>query len=388
VSDLWRRQPALGPGSAPRTTHPPLFPCWPFSRDFALSVLTGTCATLFLVACGAQGPPRPPRVEQPERVTDLAVMQVGRTLELSFTPPVLATDGERLSKPLEVEIFRTVTAAGEKSPETSASPNPWITLTEADLNQSAQGRKMTHIARLPDEEFNRLQGSTFTLTLRALTRGFRRHPVESEFSNSVRLALLGVSAPIENLQARTTEKALELSWSAPARRVEGSSLPGLAGYRVYMSRSGKPHSFQLLGEAPSETYAFKNFEFGRAYFFKVRAVFRQDGWRAESEDSEPCEVTPRDTFPPASPAGLEAVYAASGVELIWTANAEPDLAGYSVYRREEGGGTSRLNKELLRTPIFTDTTVEAGHKYFYRVTAVDLANNQSPPCEESAVDTK
>jgi len=82
-------------------------------------------ALCLLAACAAQGPPQPPRVERPEQITDLAVTQVGRTLDLSFTPPELAADGERLSKPLEIEIFRTVAPAGQKpAPARSAAINP------------------------------------------------------------------------------------------------------------------------------------------------------------------------------------------------------------------------------------------------------------------------
>jgi fibronectin type 3 domain-containing protein len=81
------------------------------------------------------------------------------------------------------------------------------------------------------------------------------------------------------------------------------------------------------------------------------------------------------------------LYTNGAVELVWTANTEKDLAGYYVYRREDGEQPRRLNKELLRTPILRDASVQPSHTYFYRVTAVDLSGNESQPSEEVEVET-
>ncbi len=42
------------------------------------------------------------------------------------------------------------------------------------------------------------------------------------------------------------------------------------------------------------------------------------------------------------------------------------------------GIVEKLNRELVDTPIFRDTSIEPGHKYSYWVSAVDLARNESP----------
>src|SRR3989449_2048020 len=97
-----------------------------------IRTIAAGCA-LLLAACASQGPPRPPRIEKPERVTDLAVVQIGRALVLSFTPPALATDGERLSKPLEIQIFRSVTPPGQKTVDALGAGQPWTTLLGSDL---------------------------------------------------------------------------------------------------------------------------------------------------------------------------------------------------------------------------------------------------------------
>jgi len=345
-------------------------------------------AALFFIACGVQGPPRPPRVEQPAPVTDLAVAQKGRTLELSFALPLLATDGERLTKPLEVQVFRAITPAGREAPNTAAGLNPWLTLPAEDLARYTQGEKVIFPITLSPDEFRQGQGATFAFAVRTLTRGFRRRPVESESSNVLHTTVLDVPEPVKDFQVRATESALELSWSAPDRSVTGQPVSNFAGYRVYRSRAGKPGSFQLLPEVSAPSYRDAEFEFNRAYFYKVAAITREAGRVAESEDSPLAEITPRDTFPPAAPQGLSAIYAADAVELVWAANAEPDLAGYNVYRREEDGRPQRVNPEVLRTPIFRDSSVTTGHQYRYYVTALDLTNNESSPSEQVLVETQ
>jgi hypothetical protein len=189
------------------------------------------------------------------------------------------------------------------------------------------------------------------------------------------------------MEGKTTEKAIELRWRPPAKTLEGLPVRYLAGYRVYRSPTGKLGSFQLLGESKEPPYLDRDFEFGRSYSYEVRALFKDGGTTAESEGSQPYEVIPRDTFPPAPPTGLTALYTAAAVELVWTANSENDLAGYYVYRRENGEQPKKLNKELLRTPILRDVSVQPGHIYFYRVTALDLSNNESQPGEEISVET-
>ena len=133
--------------------------------------------------------------------------------------------------------------------------------------------------------------------------------------------------------------------------------------------------------------------FDHTYVYTVRSVIQVEGSDLESSDSQPVTVTPRDIFPPAVPQGLVAALlpgAAPGtvlVDLSWSINLETDLAGYHVYRSEQEGTTGQLvTSDLLPTPAVRDTSVEPGHRYWYTVTAVDRAGNESAPCTPVAVD--
>jgi fibronectin type 3 domain-containing protein len=104
-------------------------------------------------------------------------------------------------------------------------------------------------------------------------------------------------------------------------------------------------------------------------------------------------VTARDVFPPAAPTGIEAavIPATSGVpayiELSWAISPEADLAGYYVYRSEEEGSPGeRTDTEILLSPAFRDMSVRPGRRYFYRVSALDRAGNESPKSSATAVD--
>jgi len=303
-------------------------------------------------------------------------MQVGRTLRASFTLPRLATDGEQLTKPLEVELLRAAFPPGQAASGGQENLLPWRSFAPAEVEKHKRGSRFELTLPLSAEEFSAQKPLTLRFGVRTLTRGFRGRPVTSEVSNVVQLSLLEVPASVQGLQARTTERAIELRWAAPA--------PPVSAYRVYRSLTGEPDSFVLAAESAETTYRDGAFAFGRTYFYKVAAIVKEGGLVAASEDSPVVEVQARDTFPPAAPQGLTALYTSRAVELIWNASTEPDLDGYNVYRQEEGGAETRLTPQPLATPIFRDTAVAVGRKYTYRVTAVDLAHNESPPSAPAA----
>lgn len=327
-------------------------------------------------------------MEQPEPIADFAVVQRGRTLEMRFTLPQRATDGERLSKPLEIEIFRAITPAGQSATPSPAVLSLWQSLPAAPRGPSPAESTLVHRVILSEPELRGNWGATFTFAIRTLTRGFWRRPVESEFSNLAQVRLLDVSEPVADLRAQIEEKAIALSWSPPRRTLGGRDAAPVAGYRIYRSLTGQPESFHLQGEANSPIFHDKSFSFNQTYFYIVRTLSSEAGGVAESEDSPVISVTPRDTFPPAPPQGLTAIYAAGAVELVWTASPEADLAGYNVYRREGDQPFQKVNAEPLRTPVFRDASMVANRNYRYRVTAFDLADNESPPSEEAEVETR
>ena len=158
-----------------------------------------------------------------------------------------------------------------------------------------------------------------------------------------------------------------LTWTA-------NTEPDLAGYNVY--RSGAATGpFAKLNTALVTTTSFSdaNAPVGTSYY-RLTAV---DATGNESAQTASVSAIRPDTVAPAIPSGLTATGAAGGNTLAWTANTEPDLAGYNVYRSAATTGPfTKLNAALVTAATFNDTAAPVGTSY-YRVTAVDATGNES-----------
>jgi fibronectin type 3 domain-containing protein len=62
------------------------------------------------------------------------------------------------------------------------------------------------------------------------------------------------------------------------------------------------------------------------------------------------------------------------------------VAGYNVYRGIQSGGPySKLNSSVQSTTSYTDSTVQAGHTYYYITTAVDATSMESTSSNEVTI---
>ncbi len=105
----------------------------------------------------------------------------------------------------------------------------------------------------------------------------------------------------------------------------------------------------------------------------------EDPSRCETEGSVETGAGFVDIFPPAPPAGLAAAAEESLIRLFWTPGAEPDIAGYMVYRSDSGDAPFvPLTSAPIAATTYADTAVKRGRRYTYVVSAVDTA---SPPNE-------
>ena len=139
-------------------------------------------------------------------------------------------------------------------------------------------------------------------------------------------------------------------------------------------------------------YLDKTFEWEKKYEYRITTVttVQTHGISASvpGDSSRLVEVFTRDIYPPAQPAGLQAVFSSIGqkpfIDLTWAPNMEGDLAGYNVFRRVEGSQFEKLNKQLAQVSSFRDQNVEPGKRYIYSVSAVDLRGNESPRSAEAS----
>lgn len=83
------------------------------------------------------------------------------------------------------------------------------------------------------------------------------------------------------------------------------------------------------------------------------------------------------------PTGLAAAAGDTLVDLSWTQNTEPNLAGYNVYRSEtQGGPYTQINVGIVETNAYQDTSLTNGTTYYYVVTAVDTLSAKSAYSDE------
>jgi fibronectin type 3 domain-containing protein len=88
-------------------------------------------------------------------------------------------------------------------------------------------------------------------------------------------------------------------------------------------------------------------------------------------------VEVRDIAAPAAPAGLAVLPREGGLEVLWSPSAEPDLAGYRVYRAVGDGPLEKVAETGLGRTSWLDETTQRGVAYRFAVAAIDQAGNAS-----------
>jgi hypothetical protein len=371
----------------------------PRQQRFVLSIVIFNF--LLVGGCGAPGEPQPPSPPIPSTVNDLAAHQQGNGVLLVFTLPSRTVASEKLTEPPAIEIFRGLLKSNGSPDNKSFKLVYTIPGALAD-SYAAQG-KIQFTDPLPAQDLRATPGAVYAYRVRS--RASKKK--DSADSNTVTAKVYPVPDRIVSLDARVTQNAIELSWSLPEFPAAANSGETVTGYHLYRGEldasSPAPTSNDLSQAkwksppillAPSQTNSYRDtlFDFGKIYVYQVRSLVIADGKPVESDDSTPAIVTPRDTFPPAAPQNLVVTEipgenGAVSVDLSWSINPENDLAGYRIYRSEQQDERGHsLQTELLLSPSYRDVSVQPGHRYWYVVTAVDRAGNESAPSEPVLVD--
>jgi fibronectin type 3 domain-containing protein len=352
-----------------------------------------------LIGCGAPGEPVPPSPPVPVAIADLTARQNGDGVEVSFTLPTKSITGTKLTTTPAVEILRgSVKADGTAD---TKSFRVVYTIPGAMVESYRNEGGVVFTDSITAEETKAHPGATVAYAVR--TRVSQKKT--SAASNVVYVRVFPVPAAIAAVEAKVTETAVELSWTAPTATAAGEPVAKIPEYRIYRSESRPANAgsaspsgpaqkevpqgkvtahMTLLASSETNSYHDTSIIFDDTYVYTVRSVVQVEGNDLESAESAPVTVTPKDIFPPTAPQGVVAAVlpgAIAGsvvVDLSWSINLETDLAGYHVYRSEQEGTRGRLlQPDLLPTPAVRDTSVEPGHRYWYIVTAVDRAGNES-----------
>jgi hypothetical protein len=338
----------------------------------------------------------------PTAISDLTAEQAGDAVLLTFTMPKKSVRGESLKEVPTLEVLRGALKA-DGTPD-AKSFRVVDTVPGALIANYTQQGKVEFRDPVPAGEIKEHAGETVVYRVRTRVSDKKT----SVDSMDVTLRLYAVPARIASLDARLTERGIQLKWAMPEKTSGGEPLGQIQEFHIYrgeLDAASSAAAAKDLGQAvwksrplqlaatPAPEFLDTGFDYGKTYAYLVRSVVVADGVQRESGDSQAAVVTPRDIFPPAAPQGIVAAVipgSSAGswvVDLSWSINVETDLAGYRLYRSEqEGTQGPLLLPDLLPTPAYRDNSVSSGKRYWYTVTAVDRAGNESAASAAVAVD--
>ena len=351
------------------------------------------------IACGQKGPPLPPLVLTPAPPVVTADRR-GSTIDIGFTVPSANADGSRPANITRIDIFAlngvtatmsdldlirrgtrvaSVPVKSPRNPSETVEAGQSTEVLEPPEGKGLDQGAVSNVVEQITADAAPLAGPADTASVRTyIGVGVDRRGRFGVFSKRVAVPLSAAPPRPSQPEVTYNETKITVRWSAPG------SPPAELAYHVYDTTTGA-----RLTTMPIKALEFgdSRIEWGATRCYAVRAVEEVGESSLESEASEPrCEKL-ADTFAPAPPKGLNAVSTDGAINLIWEANAEPDLAGYYVLRgRLPEARLERITQMPVVEATFLDT-VERGVRYVYEVVAVDRAGNQSAPsnrAEETA----
>jgi len=335
-------------------------------------------------ACATIGPPQPPSLDLPKPPTDLRAVRKGDHVILTWTVPTLTTDRETIHKIGTTKICRAAGDLAACGPAAGEAPPHSVS------NIGGKPESATHTDTLSAEMESDDPGSFITYAVEVANPDRRA----AGLSNRVRVPATRTLPAPQGWRAAVTKQGVVLSWS-------GTNIPAAATdvryfYRFYRRMEGSA-ALVLAGEIPagvdtSGSITDASFEWEKTYYYHAEAVTQipranKSPLEVEGDDSPEVKVFVDDIFPPEVPSALQAVFSGPGqkpfIDLVWAPVADVDLAGYNVYRHEEGAAPVKLNSDLTKAPAYRDENVGAQRKYFYSVSAVDVHGNESARSEEA-----
>ncbi len=349
----------------------------------------GLCLLLLaaLVGCASPGAPQPPSLRLPKPVDDLSAVRKGDKVLLTWTPPTQTSDKENIRDAGKTNICRSIA----KAPMVNCG-TPVSTLSDV---QVAHWTKDTMVSRrdytdeLPASAIEQNPTGEATYAVEDLSVRGR----SAGLSNQVQVSLAPTLPAPAGAEAKVAPEGVQLAWIVPTEVPRNPALNFL--YRIFRRTEGAKTPEVIAGEVSvyeHPEFLDRNIEWEKTYLYRIAPVTQVQHARTaptevEGDDSPILTVDAHDIFPPATPTGLQAVFSGPGqkpfIDLVWAPVADVDLAGYNVYRHEEGSDPVKINTELVKTPAYRDDGIISGKRYLYSVSAVDARGNESTRSEEA-----
>jgi hypothetical protein len=357
------------------------------SRRFGILEKIILLGCITLIGCGVPGAPQPPSTGIPKFVGDLKAVRKGDAVTLTWTTPTQTSDGELIRKPGEMLVQRALSTGHETQLNFQVISRMPL---EPTLKEE---RGVEATAKDSLSEILRGDGGAEYALYQVVAQN--RNGKSFGLPNRVSVPLVLTLPAPQKVQTSAVPEGIRISWEQSWPFKRESSINVQYVERIMRKQEGASDAVmvkQLPAASGAMEFVDTGIEWEKTYQYWITPVtLWQDGSRkgeVEGDDSPVATILAHDSFPPAAPSGVQAVYTSvtgqpSFIDITWTPNTEPDLAGYNVYRHAENEAPVKINTELVRTPRFADPGIQAGMKYFYSVTAVDLRGNESGRSEET-----
>jgi hypothetical protein len=358
-----------------------------------VALAAGLACGLVITGCGTPGAPLPPSLKLPDPVTDLSASRTGNQVTLTWTMPKKNTDKMLLKGDVPVSVCRKEGAGNcdAAGGQLMLAPGADGTFTETLPPALAAGapRTLFYFVELKN-----------------------RNGRSAGLSNDAVILAGEAPGPVTGLAAQVRKDGVALRWTPESAVTQPSARTVIRLHRKLLTPSvakpqqgplapsPEPLEQSLLVDSGAQTGRAldKDIRFGQVYEYRAQRVARVtvtgETLELAGELSAPVRVEALEIFPPAVPTGLAAVATAGGagtepsIDLSWQPVTDTDLAGYAVYRREDGGDWQRISpSQPLVPPAFHDAQVEPGHTYRYAVSTIGqggLQSDRSAGTEETA----
>lgn len=346
----------------------------------------GLACAVALAACGKKGPPLPPVRVLPATPGALSARQMGADILIAASLRPVRTDGSALPAGTEVRVMRMQASSSLKPGlvserylmEQFLRAAGIVAVLDPRTPQGGASGRVVYRDRGIVPEGDAAPAATpsgLLYGLRVVEPGGKTSAMRAP----VLIEPARPPAPPGALTGELAEGEVRLKWEAA---------PGGSAYNVYRRQSSDSADPETaLNPTPLTTLDFvdKTFQYDTEYQYFVRTALAGRATPCESPGGPIFTVRPHDRFAPGAPTGIAVAVEGEQIRVYWFPNAEPDLAGYRIYRRAEGETESKMVAEVGPTEsAWADTGAVPGVRYDYAVSAIDGATpiNEGPRSEE------
>ncbi len=335
-----------------------------------LMALTVLVSLLSLGGCGYKDKPVPPYQIIPKAVTDLQYELNEKGATLLWTYPTQTVTGDDITEIASFDLYQAVVPVDSYC---KTCPIPFVeplSLPGGVLSPESNRTGTYQLTVLRP-------GNLYFFKVRS-KKGWW---IESKDSNVV--SFLWNTPPMapEGVTTLSGDTKNTLSWKPVSRHQDATPMTEPVRYQLYRSIDGK--SFAKIGEPISAThYTDTGLENGKTYSYQVQALNTySQGTVVSSGMSASVAANPQDRTAPPPPTDVQGIRTDVGIKIFWNHVEAGDLAGYRVYRRNEGGDKVTFAGEIkLPYNMFIDTQAPQNVPLLYSVSSIDTQN----PANESA----